>query len=455
MANRPDVPAEASKKTAAAVLIAPAERNAADAPGSALPANKTTRSDSAIPSAHPPTGTGDIVNEAPASPPPFLSNREIEQVGGPVSAAWREGTLTRAKELESLCASIVANNKPLQDGNILARSVYFHIEAARDATRVAALNPKKRLHLLRYGPLRERAMSNLDAAEALLLNIAPPGYVLGQMPSLLQHVRCHLVPGDSRREEFELVARRLGVNELAPPQTVDQPQYEERKKIVLQERGQIVTATRAASSASLREQVRVRSFRNVLLVTTAVTTLLAIVVAIVGWLYPALIPLCFAPEEAGQAVVVCPTQQSAPFSTTQSRTSPAKTTEDIDDATRTTVTPWDLVVVELVGLTAAALAATATIRRLKGSSERYGLPVALAALKLPTGAITAFLGLLLMRGQFVPGLTALDTSAQILAWALLFGYAQQVFTRLADQQGQNVLNSVRGANRPQTNTTPP
>jgi hypothetical protein len=113
------------------------------------------------------------------------------------------------------------------------------------------------------------------------------------------------------------------------------------------------------------------------------------------------------------------------------------------------------VVVELVGLTAAALAATATIRRLKGSSERYGLPVALAALKLPTGAITAFLGLLLMRGQFVPGLTALDTSAQILAWALLFGYAQQVFTRLADQQGQNVLNSVRRANRPQTNTAPP
>jgi hypothetical protein len=94
MANRPDVPAEASKKTAAAVLIAPAERNAADAPGSALPANKTTRSDSAIPSAHPPTGTGDIVNEAPASPPPFLGNREIEQVGGPVSAAWREGTFT-------------------------------------------------------------------------------------------------------------------------------------------------------------------------------------------------------------------------------------------------------------------------------------------------------------------------------------------------------------------------
>ena len=52
-----------------------------------------------------------------------------------------------------------------------------------------------------------------------------------------------------------------------------------------------------------------------------------------------------------------------------------------------------------------------------------------------------------MRGQFVPGLSALDTSAQILAWALVFGYAQQLFTRMVDRQGQVVLDSVRGASR--------
>ena len=80
--------------------------------------------------------------------------------------------------------------------------------------------------------------------------------------------------------------------------------------------------------------------------------------------------------------------------------------------------------------------------------------LALAALKLPTGAITAFLGLLLMRGQFVPGLSALDTSAQILAWALVFGYAQQLFTRLVDQQGQTVLNSVRSPDTPQPSRSP-
>ena len=116
--------------------------------------------------------------------------------------------------------------------------------------------------------------------------------------------------------------------------------------------------------------------------------------------------------------------------------------KDIDDIVAKTATKWDLLVVELVGLTAAAIAAAAAIKNCKGSSDRYGLHVALAVLKLPTGAITAFLGLLLMRGQFVPGLSALDTSAQILAWALVFGYAQQLFTRLVDQQGQTMLNNV-------------
>src|SRR4051812_8424428 len=47
-----------------------------------------------------------------------------------------------------------------------------------------------------------------------------------------------------------------------------------------------------------------------------------------------------------------------------------------------------------------------------------------------------------MRGHFVPGLTALDSPAQILAWAIVFGYAQQLFTRLVDRQSPVVLGEV-------------
>ena len=229
-----------------------------------------------------------------------------------------------------------------------------------------------------------------------------------------------------------------------------EPTQQEREDAVSAERDAIVAATRAASSAALREQVRLRSFRLVLAITTLAMTLLALGVALTGFVKPTLIPLCFAPEEAGQAQVVCPTAQSEAFPTDRS----TGATQDIDDYTLRTVTPWDLTVVLLVGLTAAAVAAATAIRGIRGSSERHGIPVAMALLKLPTGAITAFLGLLLMRGEFVPGLSALDTSAQILAWAIIFGYAQQLFTRLIDKQGHTVLDSVRGADNAQRPAQP-
>jgi hypothetical protein len=48
-----------------------------------------------------------------------------------------------------------------------------------------------------------------------------------------------------------------------------------------------------------------------------------------------------------------------------------------------------------------------------------------------------------MRGEFVPGLSALDSSAQILAWAIIFGYAQQLLTQLVDRQANTVLDNAR------------
>jgi hypothetical protein len=41
--------------------------------------------------------------------------------------------------------------------------------------------------------------------EAQLLNLAPPEYVLGQIPSLLRHIQCHLVRTDPRRHEVERI----------------------------------------------------------------------------------------------------------------------------------------------------------------------------------------------------------------------------------------------------------
>jgi hypothetical protein len=85
------------------------------------------------------------------------------------------------------------------------------------------------------------------------------------------------------------------------------------------------------------------------------------------------------------------------------------------------------------------------------------VPLALALLKVPTGALTAVTGILLLGGGFVPGFSELDTQRQILAYALIFGYAQQLATRYLDNRATSLLAEVPSKHTPltQTRSLPP
>jgi len=95
-----------------------------------------------------------------------------------------------------------------------------------------------------------------------------------------------------------------------------------------------------------------------------------------------------------------------------------------------------------LGLLGGAVAAAFAIRKVRGTSTPYDVPLALAILKVPTGALTAVVGIVLLGGAFVPGLSELDSQRQILAYALIFGYAQQLATRLIDNRAQDILGGV-------------
>jgi hypothetical protein len=88
------------------------------------------------------------------------------------------------------------------------------------------------------------------------------------------------------------------------------------------------------------------------------------------------------------------------------------------------------------------LAAVFAIRKVRGSATPYDVPIALAVLKVPSGALTAVTGILLLGGGFVPGFSELDSQRQILAYALLFGYAQQLGTRFIDDRAKAIVNSL-------------
>jgi chaperone required for assembly of F1-ATPase len=337
-------------------------------------------------------------------------------IGGPACSSWREQAFARIGEQRAMCAWLVAyGGRTEAVAAAFERAIGAHLQAAEDA----AKSPARPRSALNGAPI-DRIACNLDAVEADLLRLAPADYLQGQMPSAVAHVRRHLEPEDPRRKAVEDLAKRN-------PSTAWNGSEPES----------LITAVHAASSKARREVRQVRSFRNTLFATAFALSLAALAMFFVGLVSPASMPLCFTPESA----VVCPTGESDPPVAKPGASEPTQAA--LHSTVAATASAWDIAVVELLGLIAGGLAAAIALRNVRGTTMPYSLPVALAILKLPTGALTAVLGLLLVRGEFIPGLSALDTSAQILSWAVVFGYAQQLLTQFVDRQAHTVLDSVR------------
>jgi hypothetical protein len=312
-------------------------------------------------------------------------------IGEPVGSAWREQALARIGEQRTMTSLLRGRTELSADeADVYVSAIDGHLQAVEDAAR----SPHRLRSMISGAPI-ERVASNLDAVECDLLRLASPDYVREQMPSVLAHVRRHLRPADPRRVDIEALAK-LEAKDW-------KPSFAET----------VIGAVHAASSKARRETRQVRSFRNTLWVATLMLALAAGGMALLGILEPTVIQLCFQPE-GGTA---CPVGNEA--------------------------NAWDVPVVELLGLVAAAVAAAVSLRNVQGTTSPYSLPIALAMLKLPLGALTALLGILLMRGAFVPGLSNLDSSAQILSWAVVFGYSQQLLTQFVDKQAHTVLDNVR------------
>jgi hypothetical protein len=322
-----------------------------------------------------------------------------------VKSVWRERELTRAAELRTLAAW--ARERTEQDpavADALADSVDGHLAVAEDAVGMSAsaLFPIS-------GAIVERTVTNLDAAEADALLLAPQSYMRGRLPDILARARTYLRAGDPRRVRLEAIALAAvdsGLRDF--------------------ERDEVVAALRAANREERDTVGRARGLRRLLTVAILLVTLGALTFAVLGWAVPDALPLCFVSQEKG--VLSCPANAMA-----------TARDADIEQVLLLTVSSWDILLVELVGMFAGAVAAATALRRFQTPRTSYDVPLLLALLKLPTGALSAVLGLMLLRAGLVPGFGTLDSSAQIIAWAIIFGYSQQLFTRLVDQRAQEVL----------------
>ena len=322
--------------------------------------------------------------------------------GGTRRRIWVQHVAVDSRVLETRIEAVRARglNKSQE---AVARGITRHITKAREAAFRIDPIPRRWSNWWR-GTLVEAAHRNLHAARAQMVDVLNEHEVRAEIPAALARAESTLSRNDPRRISLARL-RTERIESLRP---------------------QLRRLMEDSYESLDGKHAQLRSFRNILLLTALFVAVLVIATILIVWQNPAWIPLCFpeantAAGDAASARLNCPTGTGV--------REPSGN---------------DILIVALLGALGGALAAALSIRNLKGTSTPYDVPVALSLLKVPLGAFTAILALVAIRGDFVPGLSFLDSQPQILAYALIFGFAQQLLTRLLDRQAQTLLEELPG-----------
>jgi hypothetical protein len=283
-------------------------------------------------------------------------------------------------------------------------------------------------HQPRYVPLIgawsgtcvETAFAHVHNAEAALAYLYSPPELRAEIPEAVRRARSALVPNDPLLE----VCSEL--SEFREWPGTDEPAVLDQKRKDL---SKLIEASHAAAD---RHHSRLRTFRNILLVSTILAVILVSIVILIGYFQPNMGPLCSiqdpSPPEPSNNFA-CPTKQGREDNLAAA-------------GAGALASPGDALAVGLMGFLGGVLSVAIFIRGLYLKSTSYNVLIPLALTKLPAGAMTAIAGLLFLAGDFIPGFSAIDTQSQILGYALVFGFAQQLFTKLVDRRAQELIDNI-------------
>jgi hypothetical protein len=370
-----------------------------------------------------------------------LNTLESGSTGTPADGPARTGVATRPREhptepsanahraawsqqidvdITSIAHELaIANSADNSDGGPAAGSgsarrnaITAAVEAHLGAARRAISSRPRGLRVIDWwrGTSIEKAFRSVHAARIFMVELLTPTQIDQLVPAALARVYAVLPANDPRR---------MAVENL--------PHITDPRQRCAAVQGALALSYDAADQA----HERIRGFRNILLSGAALIAAFMTVFVIVVSLSPSTVPFCFTPQISAPI----PTPPSAALTVCPSGDLPI-------GGTPRAPTPVDIQIVAGLGLLGGALAAAISIRKISGTSTPYGVPTALALLKVPTGALTAVTGILLLGGEFVPGLSELDSQRQILAYALVLGYAQQLATRFLDDRANSLLAAL-------------
>lgn len=234
----------------------------------------------------------------------------------------------------------------------------------------------------------ERAWRALHEAEIYLAAADPD--LPSRLPGLRARVRMYLDETDPRRQAME---------QPAPDRTV------------------VVDAMRAAFDASDDAHAAARALRNKLIVISLALFVLNTALGLVGLLKPGLVPMCI-PANASVQQALCPTGSAS-------------------------ASGWDVWMVQLFGALGATISVVLLLIRRRPDLSPYVLVGYQALVKILLGAALSVVGLLALGAGLVSGIVYVGSQAALLLWTVLFGYAQQVGTRLLDNYADRLMDEVR------------
>lgn len=297
------------------------------------------------------------------------------------TGSWQAEVVSRIDELRGRLSAVEAANRPLriEERRAIQAAVTKHLEVAESAIGTTG-SPRTWW----TGSTLTKGWEGVHLAELALLNIERRREVRARLAYLLSWIR-NAVDNREWREHHEVILTE---------------QIETKAKF---DRVQVRQALVDVIAANANRYANLRTFRNILILATGLLALLVITVCVWHAFEPGFLTLC--PEKSKTCLGAPPRSEVA--------------------------------LVALIGAIGGSLALTLGLANTNAAPSRYDPKRWQVFLKPVTGAVTAVLGIMFVQAGFIVPPVG-TTGYALLAYAVVFGFSQQLFTRLVDRRADEL-----------------
>lgn len=268
----------------------------------------------------------------------------------------------------------------------------------------AAERPPKWLPWLGRWIRLEYGWQTLHIADEAFLMVAPDAMVLARGSAIVVDAEVWFGKDDPR---------------VCQAKQIVVAHQHEKHSLSRSDRYALVDLVYAVHTIVDRSHAQARSFRRLLAAAFVLLMIGVALLVVAGAIWPHSVPLCSAGDPRANRLPVCPTGQNTP-------------------------TGGDVMLVALIGMIAAGVSAVASISNLGSLIDPFHTPIWQGMLKIPVGAFTAVLGVLAIEEGLDAGAGIPTTQGGILFLGFVFGYSQQLFTRVVDARGSRIRAGLVG-----------